>query len=170
MSDVIKPPPPPEKTTVAFAAVPDWAIELTKSVKEGLSNVETKIDTLSANVDLLQDDGRDTKARLIRLEGWKENVDTRIQTHSVKVRGTSENDLKQDSAIATLIVKTTTIEENQAAAKKRDEALAQALAKNTGITERVETAMTAAAKHPAVIAFLLALVTFATGWLGRHMP
>lgn len=81
-----------------------------------------KVDTLSLNVDALQHDAKDTRLRLGRMERELDEVKDRQANNSVRVRGESEVNLKQDSAIAEVVTKVRAIEENQAkAAEERAE-------------------------------------------------
>lgn len=95
-------------------------------------------------------------------------VEERQDQSSVRVRGTSENDLKQDAAIARVLIEQAEAKKRDAEAKKRDEDLAKALAENTALTDRAMTAAGSALKHPVVVAFLMAAFAFATAWLQRH--
>jgi hypothetical protein len=95
-------------------------------------------------------------------------IKERIGKHSVGVNRTSQNDLRQDAAIATMLAE-------QAAAKTRDEALAKALAANSAalaantiLTDDVKKTVGGWLKHPVVVAFAMAALAFATAWLQRH--
>lgn len=96
--------PPKQPTTVQLPAVPDWAIELTKSVKSGFQTVNQRLDTIETNQDLQGATVRDLQQRMTLME-------TRQANNSERVRGASEVDLKHDAAIASLIQKVDAIAE-----------------------------------------------------------
>lgn len=161
---------PPEKPTVELEKPPPWAIALTEKVVQGFTGVDARLDAMEANVEILKNDGQDTKARLIRIETWKDGVDLALTRHSGGVqelggvvKQASSANLEQDAAIAKIIAE-------QAEAKKRDEAAQAALAKNTQLTEQGLGLLKTAGKNPAVLALILAAVTYATAWLGHHTP
>ncbi len=97
-----KPSMPAQPTTKALPAMTDRALleDLARTVKEGFVRLDDKVDTLTVNVEILQDDGRDTKARLIRLEGWKEHVDDRMSRNSARVKEPSQHDLEAKAELA----------------------------------------------------------------------
>lgn len=114
MSDDDKPPKtdtkpamPAQPPTTKIEALTDRKLleMLVGSVKDTnnkIDQVSDKVDTLSLNVEILQDDGRDTKARIIRLEGWKEGVDNRLNSNSQRARGASAVDNEHAAAIASI--------------------------------------------------------------------
>jgi len=149
MSEGIKPPPlPKQPTTVEMPRPPDWAISLTEKVSRGFATVNGRLDALSENVEILQHDAKDTKARIGRLERRADDMDARATTASMRARSASEVDAKHDAAIAHVVTKVSALEE------KTDDAIAT-LAHLRKVTE-----------HPMVrrVAYLvgLALLSYLT--------
>lgn len=152
MSDE-KPPQPPAKTTVAFEKVPDWAIALTEKVTTGFNEQSTRadqqderLDKIQRQVDVAVSDGKENNLRVTRLEVRFDEKDKRDETRSVRVRQESATNLKQDAAIANVITRLATVEENQEAAKlERAEtaanvvAIKDAVVKSSGVVVGVLT-------------------------------
>lgn len=98
MADLPK--PPDAKPTVELPKVPDWAIELTKSVKLGFVTVNDRLDKVV-------DEGIEANTRLTRIEVRVENAEQRIGDvegrtgkASLAVRAASQVDLEQAAQLA----------------------------------------------------------------------
>lgn len=154
---------PAQPSTVQLPAVPPWAIELTRSVKDGFQGVNARLDTVETNLDLQGQQGVDLGKRMTTLETRVGNIEERQNTGSLRVKQESQTNLNQDAAIAQIITE-------QAEAKKRDEATQAALAKNTDLTQKGVDLAKTAAKNPVVLALLIALASYVTSWLGHHTP
>ncbi len=82
-----------EPTTTEFAAVPEWAIDLTRSVKEGFAKVD-------ANVGLVISDLEVVKGRVGNLEDARRNDEARDRANSTRAKEPSSHDLKTASELA----------------------------------------------------------------------
>jgi len=154
---VNKPPMPDQpRTKPEMPAVVPQVPATLESVLREVRGIAGKVDRVQTAVGDVSDQVLEINERVRQLEG-------RTEKHSSAVRDTSKNDMRQDAAISAVLVE-------QAEAKKRDEALALALTKNTVVTEDVKKAVGGVLKHPAVIALGLALVYFLTNWLEKHTP
>lgn len=131
---------PDNKPTKELPAVPDWAIELTKSVKTGFAHVEGRMDSLDSKVDTLAH-GLGTvtdEVSTIKVEfaEFKGSTNAKFATHSIPIREASQTDMRHDAAIADVVSKVTAIESKVDA--------------NTGITEDVKRLLVESAKSPTV--------------------
>lgn len=136
-----KPPMPPQPTTKKIEAVVPIDTSNAALMKE-IRATRVAVESVSDQV--------------LELNERVRQIEDRADKTSSRVRGTSENDLKQDAAIATLVVKTEAIE------KKTDA--------QTVILTDLRDGASKIAKHPAVVAFGLALISFLTALLARHTP
>lgn len=98
---------PDNKPTQQLPAVPDWAIELTKSVKTGFAHVEGRMDSLDSKVDTLAH-GLGTvtdEVSTIKVEfaEFKGSTNEKFKTHSIPIREASQTDMRHDAAIGTLV-------------------------------------------------------------------
>jgi hypothetical protein len=91
---------PHYKTTTEIAPPPAWAIELSKSVHQGFADVEKRLDTIEANVDLQGSTVRDVQKRMTAQEDRMLEFERRQATQSERVRDTSKADMAHDAAIA----------------------------------------------------------------------
>ena len=141
-----KPPMPQQPSTTQLPAVPEWAIELTRSVKDGFAKVD-------ANLQLVTSDLEVVKGRVGNLEDARRLDEARVNAHSARVKGTSENDLRQDSAIAHVIVRLDTVEANQTkAAEERAQTAAKVDETAANVVAIKDTVM-GVVKDPRVIRF-----------------
>lgn len=85
-----------------------------KDTNTKIDQVNDKVDTLSMNVEILQEDGKDTKQRIIRIETWKDNVNERLNSNSQRARATSQVDLTHDAAIAKIVTEVDGLKASQA--------------------------------------------------------
>jgi|CXWL01.1.fsa_nt_gi hypothetical protein len=87
-----------EKPTIQLPAVPDWAIELAKSVKSGFKET-------NANIELVATDLTIVKERVAVLEKSHAALDERIGRTSNRARQASESDLEHEAALATEVAR-----------------------------------------------------------------
>lgn len=106
-----KPPMPDQPKTKEIPAVvpqvPATLDAVLREVRETRHAVTAVVDQVS-----------ELNERVRQVEVSVEQSTARVNVQSLKVRGTSENDLRQDAAIAELVVRTAAIETNQGAAAK----------------------------------------------------
>lgn len=138
---------------------PAWAQTLQASVTKGLETLTSKVDILSENVELLQHDAKDTRLRLGRMERELDEVKDRQANASMRVRAESDVNLKQDSAIAEILVKVESIEQKTDA--------------QTAILSRLESGAKALIRHPKVqlaggiIWTALLMYAASKGWVSK---
>lgn len=89
---------PESNDTVAMPKVPDWAIEMTRAMKEGFK-------TTNANIELVSTDLGVVKDRLVIVESWKSEQDLRASKLSGGVKNLSQSDEGQNMQISSLAVK-----------------------------------------------------------------
>lgn len=151
---------PDNRPTHQLPAVPDWAVELTKSVKTGFAHVEGRMDSLDGKVDTLAH-GLGTvtdEVSTIKVEfaEFKGSTNEKFKSHSIPIREASNVDLKHDAAIGTLVADVAEVK--------------QALAANTGVTEDVKKLLVEGAKSPTVRLWggriAMALGFLALGYIG----
>lgn len=151
---------PENKPTKELPAVPEWAIELTKSVKTGFAHVEGRMDSLDSKVDTLAH-GLGTvtdEVSTIKVEfaEFKGSTNEKFRAHSIPIREASSTDMRHDAAIADVVTKVTAIEAKVDA--------------NTGITEEVKKLLVDGAKSPTVRLWggriAMALGFLALGYIG----
>lgn len=147
MSDERKPPMPEQPTTTSLPQVPPWAIELTRTMKIGF-----------AKVDVIANDLEEVRGRVVDLEAARKD-------HSIKAKSTSQNDMRQDSAIATIVTRVESIEANQKTAAEEHSKTKSLIESNTATTERIEKAVTTVFNSPLVKAITWALWVALAGWL-----
>lgn len=150
-------PGPNAKSTVAMPQVPEWAIELTRSVKEGFSHLHEKVDTLSSNVDIVRDDSRDTKLRLVRIEAWRETIEERMTQNSQRAKLPSTHDLETQKALADEIAAREALTKEVALIKAETQAQSVAL---VGIAADASKAVTGFVhQHPVLFRSLATIAT-----------
>lgn len=101
------------KTTVEMQAPPDWAIALSEKVSQGFASVDSRLDALETNLDLQGGAVKDVGRRLTTLEERVGKIEDRQDTSSVRARSVTENDSKQDAAIAQLVTDVAELKETQ---------------------------------------------------------
>lgn len=135
---------PEQPATVQLPKVPEWAIELTKSVKEGFARVEERLDNVETNLDLQGATVRDVAKRMTSLEERTNVLENARTKNSERAKGESAVNLKQDAAIANII----TTQETHGTALA---ALQAEQAKNNAWTkELVDDGRKFFAKHPEI--------------------
>lgn len=102
---------PEEKPTVEIPAVPSWAVELTRSVKNGFADVTTRLDAQEATLLKVSNEGVETNVRLarveVRIEHAEDNVkslEARVGKASIAVRGASQMDMEHEAKLANTLV------------------------------------------------------------------
>jgi hypothetical protein len=152
---------PAQPSTVQLPAVPPWAIELTRSVKDGFQGVNARLDTVETNLDLQGQQGVDLGKRMTTLETRVGNIEERQNTGSLRVKQESQTNLNQDAAIAQIITE-------QAEAKKRDTATQAAVAQNTRITQEIRDVVVGVATNKKVIFVGKVLFGLAMAYAAAH--
>lgn len=151
---------PENKPTKELPAVPEWAIELTKSVKTGFAHVEGRMDSLDSKVDTLAHGlgtvTDEVSAIKVEFAEFKGSTNEKFKAHSIPIREASSTDMRHDAAIADVVTKVTAIEAKVDA--------------NTGITEEVKKLLVDGAKSPTVRLWggriAMALGFLALGYIG----
>ncbi len=92
-----KPPMPAQPTTAKIEAIPSWAADLSRSVKDGFNEVRADLQLVASDVSIVKERVRIVERRL-------DDHDTRASTNSTRVKAASEVDLQQDAAISQLTV------------------------------------------------------------------
>jgi len=158
---------PAQPTTVQLPAVPPWAIELTRSVKDGFQGVNARLDSVETNLDLQGAQGVDLGKRMTAIETRVGNIEARQDSGSLRVKQESEVNLKQDAALG-LIAADVSIVKGDVETIKTD------LAKNSATTAEVLDKVTDAAAgflraHPAIVVgivgFIMTAIQVATTWV-----
>lgn len=85
--------PPEQPPTRELPKVPEWAIELTKSVKSGIAEVRADISLVSNDLGIL-------KQRVSIIEGLRVEDEHRLLKLSGGVRGLSGTDLQHEAELA----------------------------------------------------------------------
>lgn len=83
----------PDKPTTQLAAVPAWAAEMSRAMKDGFAMTNANIELVSTDLSVVKD-------RLVIVESWKADIDTRASRTSARVKMASENDLSHDAQLA----------------------------------------------------------------------
>jgi hypothetical protein len=168
MASATQPPgQPPEKITKRLEPVPDWAIELTRHVREGFARSENQLLEFGerlirverrqadlAGIDL--EEVRRTGKAIAVTEHQIKEFESRLASNSERAKSLSDGDLAQDSAIASILTRVETIEENQKTQLQKQDDAAK---------ERESTALAVKAisgflqKHPVLLGALIALAT-----------
>lgn len=128
---------PQEKPTVPFEAPPAWAIEMAQKQAAGFENVNKRLDTIETNVDLQAATVRDLQQRVTRTEEKQDK-----SSLPVKVDRVTQNDGKQDLALAALSTKVDvlateveTVKTDVGTVKSETTAQTAMLAKITGLLD-----------------------------------
>lgn len=150
-------PGPNEKSTVAMPQVPEWAIELTKSVKDGFSHLHEKVGTLVENVDILRDAVKDARSRLLQIETWREGLEDRLVENSKRAKLPSTHDLETQKALADEIAAREALTKEVALIKAETQAQSVAL---VGIAADASKAVTGFVhQHPVLFRSLATIAT-----------
>lgn len=143
MSDTKESMPAQPKTT-ELPAVPAWAVELTRYVKEGISRLDGSIGDIEQNVQMLVGQGKALTKWRGEMDAWREEVDGRLRAGSIRAKEPSQHDVEiraelseERKAREALALKVADIE------TKTDE--------QTKALARIESAVTGFFKNPKVI-------------------
>lgn len=159
--DEAKPPQPPEKPTTQLPAVPQWAIELTSSVKNGFAQMDARLETLEDNHKTLADRGLDLGQRMTSIESRMNTV----ETSSLRPRLETESkiNLQQEAVLATLIAKVDVVQ------RDLDTNTKATLALKTALIDDVRGFLK---NHPQIaqgcVGILMLLIGLLTGFLKAH--
>lgn len=91
--------PPPLPKTTQLPAVPDWAIELTRSMKHGFGAINARLDAQEVSLERVVNEGIRTNTRLSRIEERVDELEGRIGRTSTRVREVSQTDLEQGAQL-----------------------------------------------------------------------
>lgn len=91
--------PPPLPKTTQLPAVPEWAIELTRSVKSGFGAINSRLDAQEVSLERVVNEGIRTNTRLTRIEERVDELEMRIGRASNRVREVSQTDLEQSAQL-----------------------------------------------------------------------
>lgn len=170
---------PPEPPTVKLETVPDWAVKLTGTVNEGfrkqadqmlafgarLERVEKRMDGVEAiDISSLKDTGE----RIAISEAKLREIDERTSRHSTRVRGTSENDMKQDSAIASIVTELATVKADVGAVKTNQEKAAEERADTAKMMTEVRDAVVGVVTNKKLIFVGKVLFGIAVAYSAAH--
>lgn len=138
--------PPPQPPTTRLPAQTDRALleDLTRVVKAGFA--ETR-EALVTQADSLAEFNQ----RLGSIESWKEEVDDRLKSTSLRSRVTSDENLKQDSAIAHIITEVGATKAIAQDALDKAVTTQDMLAANTAMTAEMKAHVIGFFKSPKVI-------------------
>ncbi len=116
----------------------------------------------------------EVSTRLSKMDNRIDDLERRQTSNSVRVRGTSENDLKQDAAIAGILTKVSGLERSQGEQTAKLVGLTMSMATNNADTsairrELVDGVKSFWARNPkletAFVGLLMAAFTLATAWI-----
>lgn len=148
---------PEQPKTAQLAAVPQWAIELTQAMKNGVAELRADVAEVRADVSLVSNDMGLLKQRVSIIESLRVEDEARAVKLSGGVRGLSNSDLEHASQLA-----------QERAAR---EALA---AKVDGLTSTQETQLAIlsrldkVASNPLVKTLAAMVATALLTWLAAH--
>lgn len=159
----VKDPMPPQPKTQEIPALTDRALleDLSRVVRDGFARVDRRFDALETTVDIQGNAVKDVAGRMTLLEQrvQRGEEERRNDSMPVKLGRVSENDSKQDAAIAKIIVDVARVEDK--------------LDANSVTTEAIKKSVTGFLKeHPSIVASVVTLITTAIGtatfWLASH--
>lgn len=104
---------PAQPSTVQLPAVPEWAIELTKSVKSGFRAAEERFDKQDATLQTLADNDLKSTERIAKLEVRIEDLEEGRTKWSGGIKNLSQSDDGQNMQIASLAVKVDELSKSQ---------------------------------------------------------
>jgi hypothetical protein len=169
MSDAIRPPPTPAtkpampaaKVTQAMEPPPAWAIALSQKMETGFERMDSRLEKVESNQEIQGDTVRILAKQVALHSDQLANLSGLQERHSsvsIRTKAISEDNLKQDAAIAMLHTKVDRID--------------TALAENTATTTDIKKAVSGVLKeHPqlvtGLVSLVMAAVSFATAWFSR---
>lgn len=164
-----KPPMPPQPSTTQLPAVPAWAIELTRTVKDGFARSEANDALIAVELKRAQSDIRGLSTKVGNLEEWRTAVESavmpRLDTHSIKVQRISDHDMEQDNKLSEQIIKVSAAANEIEALKKTVKAIDAKQDVQTAILVRGEEAAKKLWENKAVKALAAALFFWLLHWL-----
>lgn len=137
-----------------------------------LDLIVTSLGGMTGQLSSLVTSQTDVVVRLDRIEKWKEGVEARLSRNSERVGTTSENDLKQDAAIAKIVIDVEGVKKDVAGARA-DVALVRADVARVETKTEAQTVLLndlkklakGLAKNPLAIGLLVAASNALTWWL-----
>lgn len=149
---------PPEKPTTQLPAVPEWAVELTRTTKDGFRQVRADLELVANDLSLV-------KERVTIIETWRNDQDLRASRNSNRVKelaeATSHVDLTHDAKIAAEIVARQELERRVSETHATVETIRAETAQQTAILARLDRV----ASNPLVKTVATALGTAILTWL-----
>lgn len=91
---------PPLPKTTQLPVVPEWAVELTKSVRNGFDAVNGRLDASEVSLERVVNEGIRTNVRLSRIEERVDELEGRIGRASARVRDVSSSEQEQSAQLA----------------------------------------------------------------------
>jgi len=143
---------PDNRPTAQLPAVPDWAVELTKSVKSGFAEVRADLSLVANDVTVVKDRVTVVEQRVATLEESRKNT-------SMRVRESQSTDMEHAAQLAQLSAK---FEEAIAAQTKAQTSEIAALVKQAAATPQGQKILNA------LVGFIVVALTVATGYLMAH--
>lgn len=126
---------PPEKVTTQLPAVPEWAVELTRTTKDGFRAVRADLELVANDLSLV-------KERVTIIETWRNDQDMRASRNSNRVKElaetTSHIDLTHDAKIAAEIVERQKLAREVAETRAIVEVVKSETASQTAILARLD--------------------------------
>lgn len=141
---------PAEKPTVEIAQVPQWAVNLTIMVKDGLREMGADIKLVSNDLGIVKD-------RINIIESWKNDQDSRSARTSQRVQQASQSDLEQVAQLA-----------QERAAREELAGKVDALTTTQATQLAILARLDAVAKNPLAKTLAAMLATAAITWLAAH--
>jgi hypothetical protein len=149
---------PTEKVTTQLPAVPEWAVELTRTTKDGFRAVRADLELVANDLSLV-------KERVTIIETWRNDQDQRLNRNSNRVRDladtTSHVDLTVQAVKSEAIVKQMEQDRKIAETHTMVEAVKAETAQQTAILARLDKV----ASNPLVKTVATALGTAILTWL-----
>lgn len=109
------PAPPAEKPTVAIEPPPAWAIALAEKVNNGFERVNSDMAVVKTRQELHAAQMQDMGGHIGRLDDRVSKLEGRTETNSLRVKTTTENDVKHDAAIGLLVADVANLKESHKA-------------------------------------------------------
>lgn len=149
---------PPEKVTTQLPAVPEWAVELTRTTKDGFRAVRADLELVANDLSLV-------KERVTIIETWRNDQDLRASRNSNRVKdlaeATSHVDLTHEAKLAAEIVERQRVARDGAETRAIVEKLQAEMSLQTAILARLDKV----ASNPLVKTIATALGTAILTWL-----
>ncbi len=159
---------PDHRPTAAIEKPPPWAISIMERMNVGFSSLERRLDLVEGNVDITGSTVRELSGRITRMEGRMDLVDDRLNSNSVRARQTSDVDLKQDSAIATIVEEVAAVKADVGNVRTGIVTLQAAVAENTVFTKQAIAGFFKTPLGMALLSLAMAAAGYATNWLTAH--